>query len=70
MKILKKLKILWYKRQARLAYISYRDMTTDYCRSQFLIAGDSAKAREHAQTFNEFMRKLRSLGEKVPEVKL
>lgn len=70
MKILKKLKIWWYKRKARAAYIAYRDMTTDYSRSQFLIAGDSAKARKHAQTFNECVRKLRSLGEKVPECKL
>jgi len=68
--MINKLKAWWYKRKARAAYVAYKNITAGYSRSQFLMVGDSVKANEYAQKFNEAMRKLKSLGEKVPDAKL
>lgn len=68
--MLKNLKIWWYKRQARVAYIGYTSVCDEYDCSSILTRSYSKRAINYANKFNSNMRALKALGEKVPDIKL
>ena len=68
--MIKKLKIWWLKRKARAAYIGYKSVCSEYDCSSILTRSYSKRAINYANSFNSAMRNLKSLGEKVPDIKL
>jgi hypothetical protein len=68
--MLKNLKVWWYKRKARAAYIAYHELCNEYDCGSILTRNLSVKSVYYANAFNASMRKLKELGEKVPDVKL
>ena len=67
---MKNLKIWWYKRKARAAYIEYAELREEAPCGEMMLRQYSASAIRSANTFNECMQKLKDLGEKVPSKRL
>lgn len=67
---MKSLKIWWYKRKARAAYIQYVELCEEAPCGEMMLKQYSASAIRSANDFNECMEKLKELGEKVPSKRL
>jgi hypothetical protein len=70
LEMIKKFKIWWLKRKAKSAYIGYHEVCNEYECASILTRSFSTKAINYANRFNSSMRKLKELGEKVPDIKL
>jgi len=68
--VVKEIKIAWYKRRAKKAYLEYTRICDEYTCGSILTRNISGPAVKQANNFNSAMRNLKMLGEKVPDVKL
>lgn len=68
--MLKNLKIWWYKRKAKAAYIHYIELCEESSCGEMVLRAYSRTAIQYVNDFNSSMDKLKSLGEKVPSKRL